>query len=124
MSRERVTELVRLLLEASEQGRISWEETGFRDTYAVGGMPHGLSLQVTRARFNPESYRPELREAHGRVIADLEVGSGDRDPDTLALDALRRIHRAAARQVQDVEGNIDRAIEYLQDLRDKTITSG
>ena len=103
MEKSKMIELAERLLSSTRARKLTWREGVKKNSYAVDFPDMSLSIENFRGDFTLE-----LINDKGAVIETLSpIGS---DPDR---DKLREIYDIARRQVLDIDGTIDKAIEYL-----------
>ena len=105
MTRPRIAELARQLLENARAGRLEWKEGNTRDSYMVS-LP---SITIAIKHPAPTTYALELINVQEVVAASLTP-----EPDEAEHQTLREIHDIARRLVLDVDRTIDEALEYLR----------
>ena len=105
MAESRMVEVAEELLRRSEAGDLSWEAPFTSNFYTVNLQD--ISLVI----FNPgrDEYLLTLRDYVGK-----EIESYHAEPGTAGFQTLAQLFEVARRQALDVEGNIDKALEYLK----------
>lgn len=111
MPKSRMLELAEELLSRSKDGKVLWEKRPLVDSYEVK-FPD-ISLVISRVG---SSYILNLVNAQGTTIESL-VSERRATPAVEVINyfpLLKEIFELAQHQAQNVEENIDKALEYLR----------
>ncbi len=110
MQQPKMVQLAQQLLETARAGKVKWREGLASDSYTAS-LPD-ISLIITRTMLSPlEGYRLDLVNDKGKIIESISHELSDPLPRG---QSLREIHDLARRDVLDIDGNIDKALEYLR----------
>ena len=133
MAQSKMGELVDQLLRRARGGKLDWHKGVYSNSYVVDFPDISLSIREIRDNVflftlindegdGIESLRGRSPDPSGEVVGDLQGDDGieslqglSPDPSGEVVgDLLREIHNIARRQTFDVDGNIDKALEYLR----------
>jgi hypothetical protein len=107
MAETRMIELAEELLRVAKAGKASWKGRGpglFEVTFP------NMSLVIFRS--GAADYLLKLVNDRGEDVESLYVDTGNRDKPAYPL--LREIFELACGQAIDIEGDIDKALDYLK----------
>lgn len=111
---QKMIELVDRLLRNTKAGKLKWQEAVKRDSYVVHFPDVSLRIARNSRNVSSVSFTLELINQEGTEIETLsryDLGDfGDPEDDGAKL---REIYDVARRQALDIDGTIDKAIEYL-----------
>lgn len=104
MQESKMVELADQLLRSTRARKLDWDEGIEKNSFTVHFPDVSLSIVNSVSGF----FTLELINDEGDVIETLPSRPGN-----TAYDTLREIYDMARRQVLDIDGTINKAIEYL-----------
>jgi hypothetical protein len=109
MAESRMGELASQLLGSARARRLDWHEGVTKGSYVVDFPDISLSIRDLMGG----TFALTLINDEGYEIESIQGISSDLFGDTLGT-VLEEIYNIARRQTFDIEGNIDKALEYLR----------
>jgi hypothetical protein len=121
-------ELAEQLLKRAREGSFAWEKAAGKDSYMVHfpdmavaiarlswlpgppPAPPGLPSPPDLRRISAYGFRLELFDESGAMIGSLAATAGDPEHKV-----LRDIYELAEGTYTDIDGSIDKALEYLRE---------
>ena len=104
----KMVELAGQLLDSARAGKIKWSQGVGSNSYSAN-LPD-VSLVITRRDIRPpRTYFLELVNNEGEMIESLSPYTSEEEHNVLT-----EIHDLARRYVLDIDGNIDKALDYLR----------
>ena len=105
----KMVELAGQLLDSARAGKVKWAQGVGNDSYSAN-LPD-VSLGITRRQpmLGARTYSLELINNKGDMIEYISSYESEDEYNVLA-----EIHDLARRYVLDIDGNIDKALEFLR----------
>ena len=108
MEQEKITQLITKLVERTEEGKITWEETAEAGTYQTSFPEYSIQVRQTWHEEGAEAFL-RLYNQEGKIIEQLSSDSLPR-PDSRTLLEL---YNAARRNAMGVEAAVTSILNFL-----------
>lgn len=115
MSYNKIVNIVKKILEKTNNGSIEWEGTERGDTYQVSFSNFSVRLFPRDNPHTPDTdYIIQIINSDGEIVEEVS----DEDLKSLLSEAftkMKQLHELARRQVMGVEGALDAILSELDD---------